>query len=279
MNDEWKSKSCYSRLKEDEKAGIKTERQWALDGFVPIDKEAGALMYSNMYQVALYHYYSSEEVRKGTKQEIASFFAPEKERKRERAAEKRAIKAIERSHHRYHLLCERNAKAVYAPSAPGRTVVLDIETTGLDNYRDEILQLAIIDADSRDVIYNQFFKPFTAVDWPEAERVNGISMKMVLKKPMFAESAAEIQQIMNTVSVVIGYNTLFDLDFLASYGIEWNHLEDVVDVMMEYSPDRWVKLTEAANQLGYDWKDTKAHDALADCYATLFVHENMYGVI
>ena len=42
---------------------------------------------------------------------------------------------------------------------PSRMIVLDLETTGLSNYRDDVLQLSVIDGDGN-VLINSYVKPY-----------------------------------------------------------------------------------------------------------------------
>ena len=54
-------------------------------------------------------------------------------------------------------------------------ICLDTETTGLNPSFDEILQLSIIDSNTNEVLFNDYFKPQYTVCWDEAQAVNGIS--------------------------------------------------------------------------------------------------------
>lgn len=271
MNDDWKSKKYYSLLTDEEKADVWTRRQWAQKGFVPINEDWGALLYTSRCHLAMYRYYSSIEVREGSKEEIEAFFAPEKARLKARYAEKS-------KYLKYRRRCAK-AAASAEKVEPCRTIVLDTETTGLNHDTDEILQLAIIDAKTGRKLFNEYFHPCFTESWPQAQKVNRISPRKVATKPMFVERVEAIQKIINSAETIIGYNTFFDLEFLMAYGVRIDDVKNVVDVMQEYSPDHWKKLTETAFELGYDWKKRKAHDALGDCYATLYCYENMDKII
>lgn len=167
-----------------------------------------------------------------------------------------------------------------------RKIVVDTETTGLSNENDEILQLSIIDADTEEVIFNDYFKPMKITSWEEAQKINEISPEMVSNKPFFIEKANEIQQIMNTVSTAIGYNTNFDLGFLKSHGIKGLEEISVIDVMEDFAPIygeysekrqnyKWQKLSVCAEYYEYIWDKGTAHNSLSDCYATLHCYKKM----
>lgn len=167
-------------------------------------------------------------------------------------------------------------------------IVVDTETTGFYPERgDELLQVAIIDADTKQVIFNELIKPDLMESWPDAEAVNGISPEMVFDKPHISAYRDQIQRIINAADVIIGYNTFFDLNFLERCADvnAYNQFTKIVDVMQLFAAKygkwdeakqrrKWVKLIEAAYHYGYNW-EIRAHDALGDVYATLFVYENL----
>lgn len=157
---------------------------------------------------------------------------------------------------------------------------LDIETTGLNKINDDILQLSIIDGNGN-ILFSDYIRPVNNVSWPEAERIHGISPQMVAFKRTIDEHRAEIDQIMASAKVVIGYNSNgFDVPFLKNKGIVFPEDAEYVDVMLlfaqiygewnEYHGNyRWQKLTTCANYYGYEFQ---AHDALEDIKATLFCY-------
>lgn len=57
-------------------------------------------------------------------------------------------------------------------------ICLDAETTGLNLYDDEILQLSIIDG-SGAILFSEYVKPVRHERWTDAEKVNHISPSMV----------------------------------------------------------------------------------------------------
>ena len=158
-------------------------------------------------------------------------------------------------------------------------VVLDTETTGLGN-QDEVLQLAML-RDNGEVLFNEYFKPTSVHEWPEAERINHISPQMVFDKPEFSEAAEKIRAIISRSYMVIGYNLPFDIRLMMQSGVTLPEGPIYYDVMAPFrgiynrqrrrQPDAWVKLTMAAEFVGYAFHGM-AHDALEDCRATLKVY-------
>ncbi len=169
-----------------------------------------------------------------------------------------------------------------------RVLVLDTETTGLDAGLDEILQLSMIDGDGN-VLYNKYFKPEFHTSWEEAGMVNGITPQMVENCPSFKSEIATINEIVKDYDIFVGYNTPFDVTFLEASGATLPSEEQAEyrDVMRKFAPIygewsekhqcyRWQKLTTCANYYGYDWNSTKAHNALGDCFATLFCYNKLW---
>lgn len=254
-----------------------TERQWAKQGYLKNDTDCGMELWNNQYCNAKLLYLFEDEVHKASDEEVRAYFAPERERRnairRKRSAEEKRMKAIDTA------VLQRNPLGE-------RTIVIDTETTGLDSSKDEILQLSIID-ERGNTLFNEYFKPIKVKDWKAAERVNGISPEMVADCKDIYHYFSEIQQILYDADTIIGYNTEFDLNFLADCGFELYEDVETVDVMREFAPiygewseDRqdykWQKLTTCAAYYEYDWEiSERAHNSLGDCFATLFCYTKM----
>lgn len=168
-------------------------------------------------------------------------------------------------------------------------IIIDTETTGLNPEQDEILQLAIIDADTGATLYNQYHKPQRVEEWAEAEAVNHISPEYVEDcEPITSDLCRDkIQGILDQAEEIIGYNTRFDLAMLhmAGYKTRERYMDIIRDAMRMYaayhgewsetnSGYKYKSLIFAAQDLGYVWEGA-AHDALGDCLATQYVYQEM----
>lgn len=155
-----------------------------------------------------------------------------------------------------------------------RIIFLDTETTGVDTIEDEILQLAIVDADGN-VLLNEYYKPQRHESWPKAERVNHISPARVAYEKPIDDSRERIEQILNRADVIGGYNTQFDIAILNNNGINVPD-KRTVDVMLQYramnTGTRW-RLCDCAAYFGYTFH---AHDALNDARATAYCFWQMH---
>lgn len=168
-------------------------------------------------------------------------------------------------------------------------VVIDFETTGT-NYNcnspdmDEILSVSIIDQDGR-VLMNTFCNTERKKYWYGAQRVHGISPQAVQGYPTFRQILPQVLQILSSVDFVIAYNIIFERNFvesyikrtnpmyLVNYRINWAMNKDPMHMYANYvGSRRWIKLSEAAKSLGYDFHP---HDSLEDVKATLFLYNQL----
>ena len=289
----------------------KTSRQWAKQGFLPIESAKGTELWANRYCQDKYIYFSPDEVEAATAEQLSEFFRPERERRNAKAKIRRQRKKAERQAEIEHerrqeqqeiinnavkpylariFELQKIIKAISAANAPShsesKTLVIDTETTGLDTEKDELLQVSIIDSDGN-ALFNSYFKPCVK-SWADAQRVNGISPEMVQNAPTISEKIAEINEIMYRADKIIGYNTYFDINFLSNNGLILSENVEIVDVMELFAPIygewsdyygsyKWQKLTTAAEYCGYDWNSRPegAHNSLADCYATYHVYRTI----
>lgn len=157
--------------------------------------------------------------------------------------------------------------------------VIDFETTGIENA--EVLQAAIIDGNGKPLL-NGLYCPEKVTQWPEAERVHGISPADVQGRIPFRYALPTVTKLLNDAEVVLAYNAAFELRILREYGVRLRHTAFIDPMLMfaevygewnSYHDNyRWQKLTTAADYYGYNFD---AHDALGDVKATLHVFRCM----
>lgn len=169
-----------------------------------------------------------------------------------------------------------------------KIICLDTETTGLNRYLDEILQLSIIDG-SGNILFSEYFKPVRHEKWDDSEKIHHIGPEMVRNCKPLLYYAHTIQHILEDADVIVGYNISgFDLPFIFNSGIEYNAKNDavIVDVMLAFAKIygqysnrhhgyKWQKLQSCANYYSYD--SGSWHDALDDAKATLFCFYKIFG--
>ena len=139
-----------------------------------------------------------------------------------------------------------------------KTVYLDTETTGLD-ADDEIVEIAIID-DNENILMNTLVKPIDHTQWPEAEKIHGISPMHVRNAPTQAQISDEIREAVRNHRVVI-YNAKYDGQYLPE-------LEDAAEIsccmekFMEFNQGKRTSLMNATDIIVYERQGS--HRALAD---------------
>jgi DNA polymerase III subunit epsilon len=99
-------------------------------------------------------------------------------------------------------------------SARGNILVFDVETTGTDKQRDQIIELCVkLGVDGAAPTRTWRILPDVPIS-PGAEAVHGISMADLEGFPRFGGCAAEIRELFEEAEVLIGYNLSFDIDML-----------------------------------------------------------------
>ena len=173
----------------------------------------------------------------------------------------------------------------YADLTINDFVVLNIDTTGLNNNYlssdfDEIISVSIID-ENGNVLLDKLCDTECIKNWDEAQRFNGISPDDVRGLPTFRDILKEVLEILSAHRCVIGYNILFELQFIRGYvnnnpdaadlykKTTWRLDLDVMEMYKYFTfSDRWAKLEAAAKNMGYSFKECSS---LEDAKATLYI--------
>ena len=161
-------------------------------------------------------------------------------------------------------------------------IVYDLETTGVNPWKDEPLSMCIMDLQGK-VIFEHYFRPEHTKSWPDAAAIHGITPEKVANESPMSFYRDQIQKIFDASDILITYNGVnFDDSFLEAAGIK---LPEVMqfDVMREYAwlihdwdeyhqGWRWWRLIDCAAYYGYEFS---AHDAAEDVKATLYCYKKM----
>jgi len=175
------------------------------------------------------------------------------------------------------------ARDLFAEVEAARWVLLDTETTGLDDSA-EVVQVAVVSLGGT-VLMDTLVRPSGPIPW-EASRVHGISDDRVKDAPAYRDVHAELERLLVERSVV-AYNASFDERILrqtaARYGLRpprarWEC------AMRQYA--RWINQWDERRN-DYRWHKLPAvalpgfvaHTASGDCLSTLHVLRRMAGLI
>lgn len=156
-----------------------------------------------------------------------------------------------------------------------KVIVIDTETTGLDESKDEVLSLSIVDGNGA-VLFDHLIKPARRKRWPNATEIHGIRWADVKNEKTLLEYEEEISAIFCRAALIVGYNVDFDLKMLRASGAIVPRNIETFDVMAQYAEvhGKWsewqgkkafVKLAECAKHYGYTFQ---AHISLEDAKAT-----------
>ena len=266
--------SIWDNYKEKVKTNIKvpadkellTEKQWAKKHFVKKSNACGKKLWSNQSCQVFVLYLWSDEVRPMNADELAKYRAENRERRNFNAKVKleKELKQVKNEVYRkavFDVVKKTFSSVNNNSDKKYKYIVLDTETTGLNSSEDELLQISIID-NQGNTLFDEYIKPLFNKCWDNAMAINGITPDMVSDKPNIIEYKKELNSILNSTDVIVGYNTQFDLSFLSSVGIE-NKNAKVVDVMLDFAPVygewrenygcyKWQKLTTCADYYNYD---------------------------
>jgi DNA polymerase-3 subunit epsilon len=171
----------------------------------------------------------------------------------------------------------------------GNYVVLDTETTGLNNA--EIVQISIIDSNGQ-VLLDTLIKPVRPIP-EDAIRIHHITNEMVSDKPGMMYFYNQIKNLLAGRNVVV-FNVAYDrqilydsLEIAHLEKVEWNDISNWLCAMEAFSEVKgewnakrksfkWQSLSKACDY--YQIPLQNAHNALGDCQMTLNVCKRIADV-
>ena len=147
-------------------------------------------------------------------------------------------------------------------------VALDLETTGLDENRDTIIEVGAVKFQGDQVLdtFQTFVNPGRTI--PDfVQRLTGISPNQVARAPFFSTVSDQLEQFLEQCPVV-GHNVNFDLKFLAAHGMVLNNVPyDTWDLASMFLPNHMqYSLRNLTSHLKVS--HVNAHRALDDARAT-----------
>ncbi|MBO8183011.1 MAG: 3'-5' exonuclease [Archaeoglobus sp.] len=157
--------------------------------------------------------------------------------------------------------------------------VIDLETTGLNLLKDEILSIAIVPMKGTKIMagesYYTFVKP-SNYDL-KSMKFHGIDPKTLKQAPSFSEISEEVRERIED-SIIVGHAVEIDLNFLKkafkAQGIELNNKSIDIALLEKWLCDRLgerkctADLSLDALIRDYNLSMRFRHDALADAFLT-----------
>lgn len=127
-----------------------------------------------------------------------------------------------------------------AKDLTGKVVFVDVETTGTNPKKDEILSVAIVTLDG-EVLFDETIKPRHTARWTDAETKHGISPLDVANRPTMEAFTSEIETILGQADYLVGWNVMFDIRMLLAAGVDViGSQARFVDLMADYK-QWWIK--------------------------------------
>ncbi len=158
---------------------------------------------------------------------------------------------------------------------PNNYVVIDIETTGIEYDKFEIIEIGIIKVKDGKIV-NRFNKLVKPKNDPSdfITKLTGITSKMLVNEKSIKSVVNKVKSFVGN-SLVMGYNlNNFDLPFLAHNGIEFkaNQKIDVLEVSRDYLDlSNYKQKTVAKHLLNVK----QSHRAIADCELTHSIYQKI----
>lgn len=147
-------------------------------------------------------------------------------------------------------------------------VALDIETTGLESSRDEIIEIGLVrfGPDGESAALDTLINPGRPIP-PQITELTGISDRDVATAPPFSAIRERVARFVGS-STVVGHNVGFDLGFLRRHGLLVGHPHiDTLELSMILMPEQQrYGLSSLAHSLGLD--TGREHRALDDARTT-----------
>lgn len=165
-----------------------------------------------------------------------------------------------------------------------KTLIFDIETTGLDIVNDRIVQIAIIIIENgKETTYKELINPTIPISF-EASQIHGIEDVDVINEPTFENISNELYSIFKDANRIITHNGLkFDIPFLleefarCKIGLSLSNI-DIVDTLQletKLNPRTLDGLYLKYTNENLD----NVHDAMVDAMATKKIFEKQFEIL
>lgn len=167
-------------------------------------------------------------------------------------------------------------------------IFIDIETTGLDNFKDKIITLCMImviqgKKESFSTIVKYYIFDPLKKSHPKAEKLHGYDDWTTRHQEVFQQRAAEIHHFLSQGTAYVAHNANFDISFLKRALIDSGYdipAKTIVCTKKESQIlDEWpVSLDACIERIGLERK-SEIHGAYEDACLTMAVYYSHRGII
>lgn len=161
-------------------------------------------------------------------------------------------------------------------------VAIDVETTGLDAYEDEVIEVAVVTLTADEIVdeWSSLVNPNREIP-PFITRLTGITDAMVEDAPSLRSLRSKVRRLIGD-HVVVGHNVSFDMGFLerAFIGVGQQRIDSLTLATILLPDAGRYALAELARTLGLGKQTGKkapvAHRALADARNTAWLLQELF---
>lgn len=152
-------------------------------------------------------------------------------------------------------------------------IALDLEATGMQSERDEVIEIGALKFTADRVIdrWESFVRPSQPIPY-KVTQLTGIKQNHVAHAPLLREISPSLVRFVGN-SPIIGQSVELDMGMLARGGVQMRNVQwDTFELATLLVPEAAVyNLRSVATKLGIDPNEGRAHRALADAELTMRV--------
>ncbi|EFD04373.1 PolC-type DNA polymerase III [Peptostreptococcus anaerobius] len=150
--------------------------------------------------------------------------------------------------------------------------VIDIETSGLNPEKNEILELGAVRVRDNIVVaeYEQLIRPRKSIS-KEATKVNGLTKRMLIDEPFVEDVIWDFKDFLGK-DVLIGHNIEFDLEFIRNQLPIRNKYIDTLPLARKLLKIKRHRLIDICHH--YKIPEPN-HRSISDCNATHLCYQKM----
>ena len=167
-----------------------------------------------------------------------------------------------------------------------RKLILDTETTGLDYYKDRIIECAcleLIDNQHTEKRFHNYYNPSGVIISQQSEEIHGLSNAFLTKYKSFDDSIDEFLDFVGDSQLVV-HNAQFDISMINSALkrknkklLSMSNVLCTLELAKKKFPGSKNNLNALCRRFNISLASREKHGALTDCYLLLRVYIELMG--